>query len=1563
MKRLLTLLFVCFGFFAEAQSPWTPADSYGTRFKRTRSDSTDHIPTFCGVPTLRNSTATKNAALAFDSCNHRFYFYDPKTLAWDTIAGGGSSFDTTTIYNLLADKVDSIAQRNDSVFYYISGAEIFAWLNDTPCLIQNGVLSGGIVTWLHDYVYNISEAYYNIDCVTYHSLSTDITLDAAHATLDRIDLFALTTSNTAIDITGTAGSGIPPDYDANLQLQISFALVTANTTEPTGIVNEWIYRENTEWTTAVSAASINPNSTNNPYAGTKDVEGTNVANNSYIGLTAPVQPNMAFYNALVLQIRSKGNFANNKKLILRFLRSPSNAIGGNVIIGSGSYGFVSSMTASYQTITIPLIDFGDISTANALRITQSNTSGNQGWYIDDIQLQKATGNIQQGRFVDTIWRTQGKDSIQFTIGGRYGAIKDSSGMDTTTIYNTLNTKLNVSDTLLDGGPRWMPFGNKVDTVVQINDSTTRYYFFNGTTVDLINRFELTQENIQYITNIINYIDSIAGEDSTFILAHINLQNGLPVLYVTYDSLSTNDSLHTNFPRNNVAEDSVLTTDADGNLKMVLAGTGGGVQSVVAGANVTVDNTDPANPIVSSSGGGGGGIDSVRKKYASDTVYQYSGATPSFAFRAIPIYYAKDYGVKSDSSTNDTDSLNALIALASSRGGGRVVLPKGTTVVQSVYLSASAYKPKGIVLKSNVSLEGQGKGVTTILLDDEPATITSGNGVWWAVIRGDTVYNSSVRDLTVDGNQANNQAIYTQNPYDASVTFNNIFFRGGDSNSVYNVESKNSVGSGVFYTLSINGVVDNCDLNDNAFSGLVFADTSNNCTLRNSRVSRSFADNIRVTEGADYCSIINNESSYSHPILFGGQNVAGIYIQGSQGARVIGNYCHDNSSYGIDVANIYTIYNKYTMFAGATIANNTVSYNANAGIQLAMPHSLVSGNKIFNNARTSFGIPDSASSYHQAGINIAAGSGGLPEGGSGGASGSTIIGNDIRETRSNGMLYGFDNSSGADTAISFIGNNVSGVLSIFSTGQPNVASTTNFGNSLFSASRVYTSGNYVNTLLTGLGGSQTVIGATNTGGDLYLTSTAHASKDRIFLGLGGLSQFDEGSDRLGIGISPLTKLHVSSATSLDGITIEGTTIPSLTFKTSGAVTGRMTSVTTANQYISGTVAGDMILNFPRVIAIDKFAVDSTLGVGTIAPVASAKVEILSTTKGFLKPRMTTTQRDAITSPATGLEIYNTTTSLPNFYDGAAWQSATGYTFSTGLVNTASTITNNVVTGLAGSQTWNGGTAANEDVTINGTTHATKASSYVILQPTGGLVGIGTTTPIDKLEIQDGYYAGYHANAGDGAGYGFNAYTLTTGAAKATIGNFGVFQQGANTRAGAFEVFLSNGSTPAGIFSIAKNGAVHIGARTTATAMLHLPAGTATASTAPIKFVAGTQLTTPESGVLETIVGNQLKYSTSTTANSRGFVELGRIISTASGLTADATHNTIVLSATGQTITLPTAVGIQGRIYTIKISASGSATVATTSSETIDGSTTYSLSAQYKYVTVQSDNVNWMIIANN
>ena len=70
--------------------------------------------------------------------------------------------------------------------------------------------------------------------------------------------------------------------------------------------------------------------------------------------------------------------------------------------------------------------------------------------------------------------------------------------------------------------------------------------------------------------------------------------------------------------------------------------------------------------------------------------------------------------------------------------------------------------------------------------------------------------------------------------------------------------------------------------------------------------------------------------------------------------------------------------------------------------------------------------------------------------------------------------------------------------------------------------------------------------------------------------------------------------------------------------------------------------------------DSYFNGGDVGIGTSTPDASAKLEVASTTQGFLPPRMTTVQRDAIGTPATSLMIYNTTTHTYDYYDGANWQ---------------------------------------------------------------------------------------------------------------------------------------------------------------------------------------------------------------------------------------------------------------------------------------------------------------------
>jgi len=54
-----------------------------------------------------------------------------------------------------------------------------------------------------------------------------------------------------------------------------------------------------------------------------------------------------------------------------------------------------------------------------------------------------------------------------------------------------------------------------------------------------------------------------------------------------------------------------------------------------------------------------------------------------------------------------------------------------------------------------------------------------------------------------------------------------------------------------------------------------------------------------------------------------------------------------------------------------------------------------------------------------------------------------------------------------------------------------------------------------------------------------------------------------------------------------------------------------------------------------------------------------LEVKSTNKGFLPPRMTIAQRDLISSPATGLTIYNTTKNCNETYNGSSWVSNTHY----------------------------------------------------------------------------------------------------------------------------------------------------------------------------------------------------------------------------------------------------------------------------------------------------------------
>lgn len=73
---------------------------------------------------------------------------------------------------------------------------------------------------------------------------------------------------------------------------------------------------------------------------------------------------------------------------------------------------------------------------------------------------------------------------------------------------------------------------------------------------------------------------------------------------------------------------------------------------------------------------------------------------------------------------------------------------------------------------------------------------------------------------------------------------------------------------------------------------------------------------------------------------------------------------------------------------------------------------------------------------------------------------------------------------------------------------------------------------------------------------------------------------------------------------------------------------------------------------------KGLLSTKIGAGVTVNVASAIIQADSTTQGFLPPRVTTAQMNAISSPAVGLMVFNTDTLTIQVYNGSVWYDPQG-----------------------------------------------------------------------------------------------------------------------------------------------------------------------------------------------------------------------------------------------------------------------------------------------------------------
>lgn len=210
------------------------------------------------------------------------------------------------------------------------------------------------------------------------------------------------------------------------------------------------------------------------------------------------------------------------------------------------------------------------------------------------------------------------------VSGTSGATTDDLDEGATNLYFTDERAQDAVGAVVDGS-------GDVEIAYEASPARRLWARLSTAVSDLINSALQPGDNVSELANDAGYVDA-AGAAAAALVQSVNGETGAVVLSAA-DVGAATEAQGVLADSATQPGDPVSSLDNDAGYLITA------VRSIVAGANVTVDDTDPENPIINSTGGGGGSVTSVG--LSAPTGFTVSGS-PVTSSGTLALAYSAGY---------------------------------------------------------------------------------------------------------------------------------------------------------------------------------------------------------------------------------------------------------------------------------------------------------------------------------------------------------------------------------------------------------------------------------------------------------------------------------------------------------------------------------------------------------------------------------------------------------------------------------------------------------------------------------------------------------------------------------------------------------------------------------------------------------------------------------------------------------------------------------------------------------------------------------------------------------